>query len=62
MNAYPNMTIEIGGHTDNVGSLKYNTDLSESRAKAVVDYLIDKGISKQGCLTKVMLICNQCKQ
>lgn len=46
LNAYPNMTIEIGGHTDNVGSLKFNTDLSESRAKAVVDYLIDKGISK----------------
>lgn len=41
---YPSMRIEIGGHTDNYGSLKYNTQLSESRAKAVVDYLIKAGI------------------
>lgn len=41
---YPKMVIEIGGHTDNKGSLKYNTDLSEARAKAVVDYLIGKGV------------------
>jgi len=46
LNAYPNMTIEIGGHTDNQGSLKFNTELSENRAKAVVDYLVEKGISK----------------
>ena len=42
----PNLKIEISGHTDNQGSLKYNTDLSESRAKTVVDYLIGKGISE----------------
>lgn len=42
----PNLKIEISGHTDNQGSLKYNTDLSESRAKTVVDYLIDKGIAE----------------
>lgn len=41
----PNLKIEISGHTDNQGSLKYNTDLSESRAKTVVDYLIGKGIA-----------------
>lgn len=46
LNSYPNMTIEIGGHTDNYGSLKLNTDLSEARAKSVVDYLVEKGISK----------------
>lgn len=46
LNSYPNMTIEIGGHTDNHGSLKFNTDLSEARAKSVVDYLVNKGISK----------------
>ena len=42
----PNLKIEISGHTDNQGSLKYNTDLSESRAKTVVDYLIGKGIAQ----------------
>ena len=36
--------LEISGHTDNVGSLKYNTKLSEERAKAVVDYLVAQGI------------------
>jgi len=36
--------IEISGHTDNIGSLKTNTKLSTDRAKAVVDYLVKKGI------------------
>ncbi|MEX0981726.1 MAG: OmpA family protein [Bacteroidales bacterium] len=36
--------LEISGHTDNTGSLRINTNLSEARAKAVVDYLIDRGI------------------
>lgn len=36
--------IEIGGHTDNVGSAASNLKLSEERAKAVRDYLITKGI------------------
>jgi outer membrane protein OmpA-like peptidoglycan-associated protein len=40
-----NLRIEISGHTDNVGSAKYNQKLSESRAAAVVDYLIIRGIS-----------------
>ncbi|MDA3910163.1 MAG: OmpA family protein [Bacteroidales bacterium] len=43
----PNMKIEISGHTDNRGSLEYNTKLSRSRAKAVVDYLIEKGIDTE---------------
>ncbi len=44
---YPNMKIEIGGHTDNYGSLEYNTRLSTNRAKAVVDYLIAHGVAKE---------------
>ena len=43
---YPNMIIEIRGHTDLRGSYDYNIDLSQRRAKAVVDYLIQKGISE----------------
>jgi len=45
LNKYPNLRIEISGHTDNRGSLKLNTKLSAARAKAVVDYLIGKGIA-----------------
>lgn len=41
----PSMRIEISGHTDNKGSADYNKSLSEKRAKAVVDYLVNKGIA-----------------
>ncbi|MBR4583951.1 MAG: PD40 domain-containing protein [Bacteroidales bacterium] len=44
---YPKMVIEIGGHTDNKGSLEYNTTLSTNRAKSVVDYLIKHGVAKE---------------
>ena len=40
----PTLKIEISGHTDNVGSAKMNQGLSERRAKAVVDFLVKKGI------------------
>ena len=36
--------VEISGHTDNTGSDKHNQQLSENRAKAVVDYLANLGI------------------
>lgn len=44
LNDVPNMRIEISGHTDNKGSADYNQKLSESRAQAVVEYLVSKGI------------------
>ncbi|MGY6562175.1 MAG: OmpA family protein [Luteibaculaceae bacterium] len=40
----PSVRIEISGHTDNVGSASYNKNLSNSRAKSVVEFLIEKGI------------------
>ena len=40
----PKVTIEISGHTDNVGTKMYNQTLSERRAQAVFDYLVTKGI------------------
>ena len=44
MKENPDMEIEISGHTDNVGSDAFNMKLSDERAKAVRDYLIDNGI------------------
>ena len=38
------LKIEIGGHTDNVGSVEVNQKLSIDRAKAVLDYLVSKGV------------------
>ena len=46
LNDYPSLKIEISGHTDNRGTAAYNKTLSENRAKAVVDYLVGKGINK----------------
>ena len=44
---YPHMIIEIRGHTDERGGDDYNQDLSIRRAKAVVDFLYEKGINLQ---------------
>jgi outer membrane protein OmpA-like peptidoglycan-associated protein/Tol biopolymer transport system component len=41
----PNLKIELSGHTDSDGDDKHNMILSDNRAKAVVDYLIAKGIN-----------------
>lgn len=41
----PTLKIEIGGHTDNVGSDDANQVLSQNRAKAVMDYLVNHGIA-----------------
>jgi len=41
----PNLKLEIQGHTDSMGSEASNYRLSENRAKAVMDYLLRKGVS-----------------
>jgi len=44
MQSTPGLRIEISGHTDNVGSAKANQKLSEDRSRAVVDFLVSRGI------------------
>lgn len=41
---YPQLRVEVAGHTDAVGAENYNQGLSERRARAVYDYLAGKGI------------------
>jgi peptidoglycan-associated lipoprotein len=43
----PNVTIEMASHTDRWGTEAYNIDLSNRRAKSVVDYLVSAGIAKE---------------
>ncbi len=43
----PNVTIEMGAHTDRKGTEEYNINLSNRRAKSVVDYLIEAGIPEE---------------
>lgn len=40
----PEARVEIGGHTDDVGSRNYNMDLSRQRAQAVLEWLVAHGL------------------
>ena len=46
LNENPNVTIELSAHCDYKGSEEYNKTLSQRRAQAVVDYLIEHGIAE----------------
>jgi outer membrane protein OmpA-like peptidoglycan-associated protein len=46
LSANPNMTVEIGGHTNGNGDDIYCDALSTNRANAVRDYLVNKGIDR----------------
>lgn len=39
--------VEVGGHTDDVGKDDANLALSQSRAESVVNYLVEKGVSRE---------------
>ena len=52
MNNNPDVEIEIAGHTDSLGPEYYNNALSNRRAKAVFDYLIEKGIAAQRVVSR----------
>ncbi|KFN41444.1 OmpA family protein [Arenimonas oryziterrae] len=41
---YPQLRVEVAGHTDSVGAEQYNQGLSERRARVVYDYLTGHGI------------------
>jgi adhesin transport system outer membrane protein len=45
LRANPAVTVEIAGHTDNVGTPEYNIRLSQGRAASVVNYLASQGVA-----------------
>jgi outer membrane protein OmpA-like peptidoglycan-associated protein len=44
LETYPTVKIEISGYTDNIGSDEYNITLSQQRAAAVAEYLMNSSI------------------
>ena len=51
LNKYPDTDIEIHGHTDSKGSTAYNQTLSEQRARAVSNYLVNQNIASKRLTT-----------
>src|SRR6476646_9066921 len=50
--AHPGLHLEVEGHTDAVGGDDYNQKLSENRAQAVRDYLIQQGIPNNSIVSR----------
>jgi outer membrane protein OmpA-like peptidoglycan-associated protein len=50
--AYPGLSIEVGGYTDNVGGDAMNQTLSENRAGSVRDYLVQEGVANSSVSAK----------
>jgi OOP family OmpA-OmpF porin len=50
--AYPDVKVEIHGHTDSVGSEDYNMKLGLRRAESVKQYLADHGVNVENMTTK----------
>jgi outer membrane protein OmpA-like peptidoglycan-associated protein len=48
----PTMKIEVAGHTDNVGDDKVNLQVSQKRANAIKQYMVEKGISEKRVIAK----------
>jgi outer membrane protein OmpA-like peptidoglycan-associated protein len=46
MNAFPYMTLIMGGHCDSIGTAAYNIALSNQRNDCAISYLIAKGINR----------------
>jgi OmpA-OmpF porin, OOP family len=52
LNKYPEMAIELSGHTDNKGSAEYNEKLSMARANTIMSYLTAHGINQHRLMAK----------
>jgi outer membrane protein OmpA-like peptidoglycan-associated protein len=44
LQAYPDLHVQVEGHTDNVGGMEFNQQLSEQRANGVRNFLVQQGV------------------
>jgi outer membrane protein OmpA-like peptidoglycan-associated protein len=51
-NVRANLSVEVGGYTDNVGKDEMNQQLSENRASSVRDYLVQSGVANNSITAK----------
>jgi OOP family OmpA-OmpF porin len=49
---YPDLKMEIQGHTDDVGDAAHNQELSQARAESVKKYFVDKGVAEDRLVAK----------
>lgn len=54
MSTNPSLYIEVTGHTDSKSSSSFNLKLSKARARAAIDYLVNKGIMVERFVAKGM--------
>lgn len=52
LTTYPDIQVEISGHTDNAGGKKSNTKLSQRRAESVGQWLVERGIDPGRIIAK----------
>lgn len=52
LDAYPEVSVEIRGYTDNRGNYQYNLDLSQKRAAMVKTYLVNRGVDASRIVAK----------
>src|SRR5690554_135189 len=52
LNKYPRMEIQLGAHTDSRASEEYNLRLSNRRANATLEYLVENGIDRNRLRSK----------
>ena len=50
--AYPELRLEVEGHTDSIGGDEFNQRLSEKRSASVRDYLVDSGVSMNNIIAR----------
>lgn len=52
LNENPDVTVQVQGYTDGIGTVEYNLGLSDRRAATVKDYLVSQGVASSRLTTK----------